>query len=101
VVSERTRSVLDLLYHDEEAERSLDPSYCRGRNADPRGRSLSGRIWMRGLAVRHQAELREPLFVAASSQVKPSLGTAGANARPATTAHRRWWAARPIVTAQG
>ena len=47
---------------------------------------MSGLIWVRGLAVRHQAELREPLFVAASSQVKFSLGPAGANARPATAA---------------
>ena len=78
---------MDWLYHNEEAERSLDPSYYSGRNADPRGRTLSGLIWVRRVPVYCQAELREPLLIAASSQVNFSLGTAVANARPAT-AHR-------------
>jgi hypothetical protein len=95
LIWERTRTVLDWLYHSEEAERTLDPGYYSGRDADPRGKALAGLIWVRGLAVHHQAELRAAMITQAKAQTKLAMDATGIRVREAVAvAVKRAWPSR-------
>ena len=73
----KTLAVLDWLYHCEEAEKTLDSSYYAARNSDPRGKSLSGLIWVRGLVVHHQAEVHKALFNRPKAETRLTMDASG------------------------
>jgi hypothetical protein len=71
---EETTGVLDRLYACEEAEKRVDPggiaAYYAHRDESPAGRALGGLIWVRGLVVHHQAEVRELLWKATEAWLR-------------------------------
>lgn len=56
------RDVLSWLYNAEENERAADPAYYAGRDATGEGRTLAGLMWVRGLVVHRQAEVRVAIW---------------------------------------
>lgn len=90
-----TREALEWLYACEEAEKAAIPDYYEDRNGTESGRTVAGLIWVRGLTMHHQAEVRRLLWLQARTFVM-----VGGKFRPARTSVRvdgQWKETTPHV----